>query len=200
MYDGIEKCLGSDVNMAAIVRSLVVTCVIFSVCSCSPTTELLETVSRLLIDCLRFYPHADLNMAENLIVRLQVVVDSVRGLVESLDRDDEANADRISQLESVVRQLLNRWEMLARRASSCTALRPIWSLPGVSANNRLGCPAYEISIHQLEFLGNRMRFNWPQISGMLLVSRTTRWRIIRNVESFSSRCHFTTISNCDLDE
>ena len=118
MYDGIEKCLGSDVNIAAIVRSLVVTCVIFSVCSCSLTTELLETVSRLLIDCSRFYPHADLNMAENLIVRLQVAVDSVRGLVESLDRDDEANADRISQLESVVRQLLNRWEMLAIRASS----------------------------------------------------------------------------------
>ena len=47
MYDGIEKCLDSDVNMAAIVRSLVVTCVIFSVCSCSLTTELLETVSRL---------------------------------------------------------------------------------------------------------------------------------------------------------
>ena len=131
MYDGIEKCLGSDVNMAAIVRSLVVTCVIFSVCSCSLTTDLLETVSRLLIDCSRFYPHADLNMAENLIVRLQVAVDSVRGLVESLDRDDEANADRISQLESVV----NR------------AVRPItsWSLPAVvSANNRLGRPAYEI--------------------------------------------------------
>ena len=62
MYDGIEKCLGSDVNMAAIVRSLVVTCVIFSVCPCSPTTELLETVSCLLIDCSRFYPHADLSM------------------------------------------------------------------------------------------------------------------------------------------
>ena len=88
--------------MVAIVRSLVVTCVIFGVCSCCPTTE---TVSRLLIDCSRFYPHADLNMAENLIVGLQVAVDSVRGLVESLDRDDEANADRISQLESVVRQL-----------------------------------------------------------------------------------------------
>ena len=128
-------------------------------------------------------------MAENLIVRLQVAVDSVRGLVESLDRVDEANADRISQLESVVRQLLNRWEMLAIRASSCTALRPIRSLP-----------AYEISIHQLEFLGNRMRFNWPQISRMLLVFRTTLWRIIRNVESFSSRCHFTTISDSDLDE
>ena len=95
MYDGIEKCLGSDVIMAAIVRSLVVTCVIFSVCSCSLTTERLETVSRLLIDCSIFYPHADLNMAENLIVRLQVAVDSVRGLVESLDRDDEANAAKL---------------------------------------------------------------------------------------------------------
>ena len=124
MYDGIEKCFGSDVNMAAIVRSLVVTCVIFSVCTCSLTTELFETVCRLLIDCSRFYPHADLNMAENLIVRLQVAVDSVHGLVESLDRDDKANADRISQLESVVRQLLNRWEMLAIRASSCTAVQP----------------------------------------------------------------------------
>ena len=68
------------------------------------------------------------------VKRVQHRLDSVRGLVESLDRHDEANADRISQLESVVRQLLNRWEMLAIRASSCTALRPIRSLPGVSAN------------------------------------------------------------------
>ena len=73
----------SDVNMAAIVRSLVVTCVIFSVCSCSPTTELLETVSRPLIDFSRFYPHADLNMAENSIVRLQVAVDSVQAVLDT---------------------------------------------------------------------------------------------------------------------
>ena len=32
-------------------------------------TELLETVMRLLNDCSRFYPQADHNMAENLIVR-----------------------------------------------------------------------------------------------------------------------------------
>ena len=90
------------------------------ICTCSPITELLETVSRLLTNCSRFYPHADLNMAENLIVRLQVAVDSVRRLIESLDRDDQANADRIPQLESLVRQLqlLNRWEILAIRASS----------------------------------------------------------------------------------
>ena len=44
---------------------------------------------------------------------------------------------------------------------------------------------------QLEFLRNRMRFNWSQISIMLLVSRTTLWRRIRNLESFSSRHHST---------
>ena len=36
-----------------------------------------------------------------------------------------------------------------------------------------------------------MRFNWSQISIMLLVSRTTLWRRIRNLESFSSRHHST---------
>ena len=40
-----------------------------NVCHCSPTTEFLETVMRLLNDCARFYPQADLYMAENLIVR-----------------------------------------------------------------------------------------------------------------------------------
>ena len=46
-----------------------------------PMTELLETVMRLLNDCSRFYPHADHNMAENLIVRHEVAVDSVYRLV-----------------------------------------------------------------------------------------------------------------------
>ena len=167
--------------MAAILRFLVVAFLLLSSCHCSPTTELLETITRLLTDCLRFYPHADRNMAENLIVRLEVAVDSVRRLVDSLDRDDQANDERIPHLESLVRQLqilLNRWEMFAIRAVSCTSLRPIRALPGVLAtpNPRVGRPAYEISIPQLEFLRNRMRFNWSQITRMLLVSRTTLWR------------------------
>ena len=78
---------------------------LFTVCYCSPTTELLETVMRLLNGCARFYPHADLNMAENLIVRLEVAVDSVQRLFDSLDRGTQANAGRIPPLESLVRQL-----------------------------------------------------------------------------------------------
>ena len=35
---------------------------------------------------------------------------------------------------------------------------------------------------------------------MLLVSRTTLWRRIRNLESFSSRHHYTAITDSDLDE
>ena len=58
----------------------------------------------------------------------------------------------------------------------------------------------QVSIHQLEFLRNRMRFNWSQISRMLLVSRTTLWRRIRNLESFFSRHHYTAITDSDLDE
>ena len=149
----------------------------------SSTTELLKTITRLLTDCSRFYPHAsDRNMAENLIVRLEVAVDSLRHLVDLLDRNDQANDKIIPHLESLVRQLqilLNRWEMFAIRAVSCTSLRPtVRVLPGVSAtpNPRVGRPAYEISIPQLEFLRNRMRFNWSQITRMLLVSRTTLWR------------------------
>ena len=42
---------------------------VFNVCYCSPKTELLGTVTGLLNDCSRFYPYADHNMAENLIVR-----------------------------------------------------------------------------------------------------------------------------------
>ena len=44
--------------------------------------ELLETVMRVLNDCSRFYPHANRNMAEKLIVRREVAVDySVHRLV-----------------------------------------------------------------------------------------------------------------------
>ena len=44
-------------------------------------------------------------MAENLVVRLQVAVDSVRRLVELLDPDDQGNDVRIPELESLLRQL-----------------------------------------------------------------------------------------------
>ena len=46
-----------------------------------PVTELLETVMRLLNDCSRFYPYGNRNMAENLIVRREVALDSVHRLV-----------------------------------------------------------------------------------------------------------------------
>jgi len=47
----------------------------------APTVnELLETVMRLLHDFSRFYPHANRNMAEYLIVCREVAVDSVHRL------------------------------------------------------------------------------------------------------------------------
>ena len=68
--------------MAAVVKCLVFAYLLFNVCYCSsPVTELLATVLRLFNDCARFYPHADRNMAENLIVRRKVAVDSVHRLV-----------------------------------------------------------------------------------------------------------------------
>ena len=45
-----------------------------------PVTELLETVMRVVKDCSRFYSHVNRNMAENLIVRLEVAVDSIHRL------------------------------------------------------------------------------------------------------------------------
>ena len=60
-----------NANMASSL-ALVVICILSTSSYSSPTTDLLETVSRLLRDCSRFYPHADRNMAENLVVRLQV--------------------------------------------------------------------------------------------------------------------------------
>ena len=122
-------------------------------------------------------PTLTLIWRRNLIVRLEVAVDSVQRLVDSLDRGTQANAGRIPPLELLVRQLqhlLHRWEMLSLRAVLCTSVRPIRTLPTPSASNtRVGRPAYEISIPQVEFLRNRRRFTWPQISRMLLVSRAT---------------------------
>ena len=67
--------------MAALVKCLVVVYLLFNVCYCSsPVTELLETVKRLLNDCSRFCPHGNRNMAENLIVRREITVDSVHRL------------------------------------------------------------------------------------------------------------------------
>ena len=68
--------------MAAVVKYLVLVYLLFNVCYCSsPVTELLATVMRLFNDCSRFYLHADRNMADTLIVRREVAVDSVHRLV-----------------------------------------------------------------------------------------------------------------------
>lgn len=72
--------------MVAVIKSLVFICLLLNVCYYSSTTELLETVMHLLNDCARFYPHAELNMVKNLIVCLEVAVDSVQLLVDLLDR------------------------------------------------------------------------------------------------------------------
>ena len=103
----------------------------------SPTMDLLKSVDCLLRDCERYFPNADQNMAENLIVRLQVTIDSVRGLLDSLDRGEAGNTGRILVLESLVLQLqtlLSRWEMLAIVNCSCigTSICPIQGLPTVS--------------------------------------------------------------------
>ena len=67
--------------MAAVAKWLVLLYLLFNVCYCSsPVNELLETVMRVLNDCSRFYPHANRNMAENLIVCREVAVDSVHRL------------------------------------------------------------------------------------------------------------------------
>ena len=63
------------------------------------------TLMHLLNDCARFYPHADLLLAEKLIVRFEVAVESVQRLVDSLDRGTQANVGRIPFLESLVRLL-----------------------------------------------------------------------------------------------
>ena len=90
--------------MAAIGNVRIVVCLLLDICNCSATTELLETVTHLLTGCLRFYPYANRNTAENLIVRFEVTLDSAR-LVNSFERDDQVNAERIPHLESLVRQL-----------------------------------------------------------------------------------------------
>ena len=100
----------------AVVKCLLLVCLLFDVCYCSLTTELLETVSPLLNHCLRFYSNADCNMAENLIVRREVALNSVHRLDDSLDKGAQANAERIVALKLLVRQLqyfLHRLEMLA---------------------------------------------------------------------------------------
>ena len=52
----------------------------------SPTKDLLESVGCLLRDCERYFPNAYRNMTQNIIVRLQVTIDSVLALLNSLDR------------------------------------------------------------------------------------------------------------------
>ena len=88
--------------MAAVVKCLVLVYLLCNVCYCnSPVTELLETVMCLLNDCSRFYPHADPYMAENLIVRREVLEDSVCRLVIHWTEVPK----RILPLELLVRQI-----------------------------------------------------------------------------------------------
>ena len=125
----------------------------------SPRMDLLESMDCLLRDCEHYFPNADRNMAENLIVPLQVTINSVRGLLDSLDCGEAGNTGRIWVLESLVylqlRTLLSRWELLAIVAASYTSICPIRGFPTVSPRSRgVGRPRYEISLPQLEFLWN----------------------------------------------
>ena len=157
----------------------------------------------LLRDCEHYFPSADRNVAENLIVPLQVTINSVRGLLDSLDCGEAGNTGRIWVLLSLIylqlRTLLSRWELLAIVAASCTSICPIRGFPTVCPRSRgVSRPRYEISLPQLEFLCNTIWFTWSQIRGMLLVSRTTLWRRVQNLESFSN-C-YTTTSDAELGE
>ena len=53
-------------------------CPLLNICNHFATTELLETVTRLLTDCSRLYPDAYRNTAENLIVHFELAVYSAR--------------------------------------------------------------------------------------------------------------------------
>ena len=97
-----------------------------------------QSVDCLLRDCERYFPNTNQNIAENLIVRLQVTIDSVRGLLDSLDRCEAGNTARILVLESLVIQprTLSRWELLAIVAASCTSICSIRGLATVSPRSR----------------------------------------------------------------
>ena len=88
------------------------------------------------------------------IVRLQVTIDSVRELLDSLDRGEAGNTARVLVLESLVIQILtlwSRWELLTIIAASCTSICPIRGLPRASHGSRgVGRPRYEISLPQME--------------------------------------------------
>ena len=69
------------------------------------------------------------NGIRNLIVRLEVAVDSVHRLVDSLDKGAQANAERILPLELLVTQLqclLHKWEMPDWGKSGFKHLTPLW--------------------------------------------------------------------------
>ena len=82
----------------------------------SPASDLLESVDFLLRDCERYFPNTDRKMAEKLIARLQVTINSVRGLLDSLDRGE---AEAGSEGENS--QLFSRWELMAIIAASLTS-------------------------------------------------------------------------------
>ena len=119
-------------------------------------------------------------------------MDSVCGLLDSLDQGEAGNTGRILVLESLILQLqtlLSRWEMLAIVNCSCI-VHVYLPYPRIARNPRnrgVGRPRYEISFPRLEFLRNTMQFTWSQITGMLLVSRTTLWRRVQNLEPFANR-------------
>ena len=84
MYIRTEKLLQYESCMAAM-AALISLRVWFVFFALTVVVVLLESVDFLLRDCERYFPNADRNMAENVIVRLQVMIDLVHGLLDSLD-------------------------------------------------------------------------------------------------------------------
>ena len=98
MYIRAEKLLQYESCMAAMAALIsrkvwfVFIAVTVVVVIGSPATEL-ESVDFFLRDCERYFANADRKMAENVIVRLQVTIDLVRELFDSLGRG-EAGSER----------------------------------------------------------------------------------------------------------
>lgn len=110
----------------------------------------------------------------------------------------------LTEVAGILRVLFHSWcrkltELGLRNTPNCTHLAVyLVSSPERTVNGGPGRPKYEINEETLLHL-RALGFKWKDIAELLLVSRWTLWRRVREL-GISEETGFTIIGNTDLDE
>ena len=138
---------------------------------------------------------------EEIMYRLETAVHFVQQTLSFINNQDaKENFEQVSRNLQVLHQKWHRklQEIELRSAPNCTHLA-VYSTKSPATSERMGPGRPKFIIEEEALLQFRsLGFNWKDIASLLLVSRWTVWRRVRELE-ISEETGFSEIGNDELD-